>query len=325
MSVVEPCLAVTQNFLRNPCLIERLLNQSSIGPDDLVIEIGPGRGAITERLAHHCRQVLAVEMDDRLGQHLQTRFAGSSNVAVFAGDFLQFPLPLTPFKVFASIPFNVTTAIVGKLTSGTSPPADTYLVVQREAAERFAGTPRATLVSTLLRPWFEPAVVHQFRRTDFEPVPRVEIVMLRLRRRASPLITPADAQPFRDLVTAVFTAWRPTVGEALRALLSPRTAARIERRVGHDLHQPPAALPFAAWLEVAAALDGAANERYRQAIAGAEARLRHQQATLTKAHRSRSVTHRGPRGKHPGRERGTLSPSSSPATDSRRRSAKERT
>src|ERR671910_3885286 len=154
-------IAYSQNFLRSPRLVDRLLDCSGITGDDLVIEVGPGRGVITERLAARCRQVLAVEQDRFLVEELRVQFAHAPNVALFAGDFLTFPLPLTTYKVFANIPFNITAAIVGKLTSGTSPPVDTYLAVQREAASRFLGSPQETLVAVLLKPWFEPTVVHR--------------------------------------------------------------------------------------------------------------------------------------------------------------------
>jgi len=129
MASLHHRIAHSQNFLRSPRLVDRLLDHSGIGSDDLVIEIGPGHGVITERLAARCRQVLAVGQDPVLVEELRGQFADTSNVALFAGDFLSFPLPLTAYKVFANIPFNITAAIVGKLNSGTSPPSDTYLAV----------------------------------------------------------------------------------------------------------------------------------------------------------------------------------------------------
>ena len=132
-------IVYSQNYLRSPRLVDRLLDRSAISGDDLVIEIGPGRGVITERLAARCRQVIAVEKDPVLVEELRARFAQGGNVALFAADFLEFPLPLTSYKVFANIPFNITAAIVGKLTSGISPPSDAYLGMQREAADRFLG------------------------------------------------------------------------------------------------------------------------------------------------------------------------------------------
>lgn len=277
----------SQNFLRSRHLVDRLLERSSIGADDIVVEIGPGRGLITARLSARCHQVLAIEKDPDLASRLPDRIGQMSNVVVFEADFLHFPLPVTPYKVFANIPFNVTTAIVSKLTSGSSPPEDAYLVTQREAADKFLGRPRESLYAVLLKPWFEPALVHQFRPTDFVPAPGVQVVLLRLRRRESPLVAVADAPMFRDFVVYVFTAWQPTVRDALGRLLPKPALAHIERRLGVTLNRPPTAFPLQAWLDVVAAFQGVADERARRTIVGAEARLRQQQGGLQKIHRTR--------------------------------------
>ena len=277
----------SQNFLRSPRLVERLLDHSGIGADDLVIEIGPGRGVITERLAMRCRQVLAVEQDPILVEELRVQFAQAPNVALFAGDFLSFPLPLTAYKVFANIPFNITAAIVGKLTSGTSPPVDTYLAVQRESAARFMGTPQETLAAVLLKPWFESTVVHRFRSTDFVPRPGVTVVLLRLRRREAPLVSPGDAALFGDFTAYAFTAWQPTVREALARILPRRFVADIERAAGVSLACPPSAIPFTAWISLADTFRTVAGERVA-AVAGARERLERQQLQLQKVHRTRA-------------------------------------
>jgi len=280
-------IVYSQNFLRNPRLVDRLLDRSGIAADDLVIEIGPGRGVITERLAARCRQVLAVEKDPRLVEELRQRFAEATNVALFASDFLGFPLPLTTYKVFANIPFNITAAIVGKLTSGSSPPVDAYLGVQREAAERFLGTPRETLVAVLLKPWFEPAIVHCFQPSDFTPAPAVEVVLLRLRRREAPLVAPGDAALYGDLAAYAFTAWQPTVAGALTRILPRRTVIEIERTASVPLDRPPSAVPFTAWPTLASAFQAVAGERVA-AVRGVRDRLELRQAGLHKVHRTRS-------------------------------------
>jgi 23S rRNA (adenine-N6)-dimethyltransferase len=287
-------IAYSQNFLRNPQLVDRLLDRAGIASGDLVIEIGPGRGVITESLAARCRQVLAVEKDPMLVEELRRRFASAGNVALFAFDFLHFPLPLTTYKVFANIPFNITAAIVGKLTSGSSPPVDAYLGMQREAAERFLGQPHETLAAVLLKPWFEPAIVHRFRASDFVPRPGVEVVLLRLRRRETPLVTAGEAEFFGDLVTYVYTAWQPTVREAMTRIAPRRTVADIEQASGVALDQPPSELPFSAWVRLTAAARARGGEQVAT-VRGARERLERQQAGLEKVHRTRKTRNAGDR------------------------------
>ena len=283
-------VALSQNFLTSPRAIETILDRSSLGPDDVVYEIGPGDGAITERLALRCRHVVAVEKDARLAERLRLRFAGRPNVTVFLADCLTFPLPVTRYKVFANIPFAITAGIVSRLTEAPHPPEDVYLAVQHEAAQRFAGFPRETLVSLLLKPAFEPSVVHHFSRRDFTPEPGVDAVLLRLRKRGPPLLAASEVPGYRDFIAYGFTAWQPTVERAYAGVLerTVRTArAGVCADEAIDLAVKPTDLPFESWLKLFRRYQRCATPKGRALVQGAESRLRAQQATLHKEHRTR--------------------------------------
>lgn len=281
-------IAYAQNFLRSPRLVDRLLTCSSVGPDDLVIEIGPGRGIMTKRLAGACRQVIAIEKDPVLARRLRERLPSFPNVALFEADALAFPLPATPYKVFANLPFNATAAIISRLTDEVWASTDAYLVMQREAAARFLGEPRESLASLLLKPWFEPTLVHRFQRDDFLPAPGVEVVFLRLRKRGPPLVTAVDARTYRDFVVFAVTAWRATLHDALSGAVDRAGIRRIERDCGVDLRRAPTSVPFVDWLDLFAAFLAGADERALRAIGGAESRLRAEQRGLQKEHRTRT-------------------------------------
>lgn len=284
-------LTITQNFLRSPKLVSQLLRDSSIGPEDLVVEIGSGTGIITERLATSCRQVLAIEKDPALARGLRQRLARYENVALFETDILAFPMPISPYKVFSSIPFNVTAAIIGQLTSRASAPEDAFLIVQSEAAARFLGQPKESLAALLIKPWFEPTIVHRFRRHDFIPAPRVDVVMLRLRKRGPPLVAAHQTRQYRDFVTAVCTSWQPTIHASL-AMIGGRPLARdLARQTKLDLNQPPMMLSFVAWLALFDAYAATHRQRHGEdRMIGAEQRLRDQQRQLKKDHRTRVAT-----------------------------------
>jgi 23S rRNA (adenine-N6)-dimethyltransferase len=296
MATIQPRRLVhSQNFLRRPGLVHRLLERSGIGPDDLVYDIGAGAGALTAALADRCRAVVAVEQDPQFAAVLRARFAGAAKVTIIEGDFLQRPPTSGRYKVFASIPFDRTTAIVTRLTTGQCPTEDAYLVMQAEAAARLLGQPRETLFAVLLKPWFEPTVFHRFRRTDFAPAPRVDVVMLRLRKRGPPLVAREDARLFRDLVTHCFTARRPSVFATLDSLLGRGRARRLARVAGLPPEARPSEVPFEVWLQLLSALQPVAGPALAVAVTGAEQRLRHQQRALHKLHRTRRSGHPMPR------------------------------
>jgi 23S rRNA (adenine-N6)-dimethyltransferase len=284
---IRQSVLYAQNFLRDARLVATLLNKSTIRPDEQVYEIGPGKGLITEQLARRCKQVIAIEKDPRLAALLEQKFAHRSNVVIHEGDFLQYPLPHRSYKVFANIPFNITSAIVTRLTRTDHPPEEAYLIMQKEAAEMFLGRPCESLRSILLKPWFESAIVHHFQRHDFLPAPRVDVVMLRLRKRGPPLIQNVDRQCFRDFVVHLFTTAQPTPGSVLKGLFSRAERACIQRKLDLDPAATPTSIPFEQWLALFEYFKARNSAQAMQKIAGSERVLIQQQSKLQKIHRSR--------------------------------------
>lgn len=280
-------LSHSQNFLQRRQLVQILVDSANLTPDDPVLEIGPGRGIITAELARRGLEVVAVEADEDLVVLLRARFAACPNVHIIAGDFLRFALPSTSYNVFASIPFDQTAAIVAKLTTAPVPPENAFLIMQAEAAERYVGDPRVSLLAVLLKPAFTLRIAHRFRRTDFTPVPHVDVVMLRLRKRGPPLVAPGDLALYRDFVTFCFTARFPFLRETLQTVVGGRRAAWLLDRAQLGRKITPSQVPFAAWLTLFQAFQSRANASDRQRIQGSYRRLLRQQAKLVKVHRTR--------------------------------------
>jgi 23S rRNA (adenine-N6)-dimethyltransferase len=293
---VRQSVVYAQNFLKSSQLVSSLLDGCDIGGDDVVYEIGPGKGIITEQLALHCKRVVAIEKDPCLANQLLPRFAGSSNVTIHQGDFLDYPLPHKTYKVVANIPFNITAAIVTRLTMAHNPPEDAYLTMQREAAGMFLGVPHESLRSILLKPWFEMEIMHRFRREDFLPAPRVDVVMLRMRKRGPPLVNGSDRQCFRDFAVHLFTAWRPTLGAALTGVFTRQQLKQVHKELGFHVDVPPTSLAFEQWLKLFAYFKVFRNERTMRLISGSEHRLTQQQRRLQKIRTTRSDRMREPRG-----------------------------
>lgn len=280
----RPRIRYAQNFLKDSAVVATLLDRSGMERDAVVYEIGPGEGVITAQLARRYQRVVAIEQDPRLTTLLLRKFADQPNVTIIAGDFLRYCLPRQPYNVFASIPFNITSAIVAKLTTGGASPDLAYLTMQREAAQVFLGRPHSTLRAALLYPWFALEIVHRFKRADFIPAPRVDVVMLRLRKRGPPLVSSADRQGFRDLVTYSFTAWQPSLGETLTRIFTPRQLNVLSSALGCDLDVPPSSIACEQWLCLFNSMKTLGNDRAQRLIAGSEHRLARQHKRLEKVH-----------------------------------------
>jgi 23S rRNA (adenine-N6)-dimethyltransferase len=276
----------TQNFLRDPRLIERLVATARITQRDVVYDLGAGRGALTASLARHAGRVIAIEKDETLAGRLRRRFRDQPNVVVRETDILTHPLPHSEYLVFSNPPFDITAALVRRLTSADVPPRDAYLVLQREAAQRFIGRPRMTLAALLIAPWFSLEVLHRFRRSDFSPAPSIDAVFVRLRKRGPPLVAEGEAQFYRDMVAACFTAWRPSVGVALAQAVGFRAAARLIAASHIPPQARPSELPLSSWLRLYEQF-ATAPEVVRRRTAGSEARLWRRRRRMTKSHRTR--------------------------------------
>lgn len=285
---LKPAVLYSQNFLQDARLVASLLDKSHLTSDDVVYEIGPGKGIITEQLARRFKRVVAIEKDPRLSTFLRQKFAHCPNVTIHAGDFLDYPLPSKPYKVFANIPFNITTSIVSKFTTAAYPPEDAYLVMQKEAAEMFLGKPRESLRSLLLKPWFSLEILHHFQRVDFHPAPRVDVVLLRVNKRGPPLLCRADRQCFRDFVVYLFTTWNPAASAPLKSLFTRPQCKYIQRELGIDPNVTPTSISCEQWLSLFAYFKMVESEHAFQMIAGSEQCLIQQQNRLQKIHRTRS-------------------------------------
>jgi 23S rRNA (adenine-N6)-dimethyltransferase len=143
------------------------------------------------------------------------------------------------------------------------------------------------LAAVLLHPWFEAGIVHAFRRTDFLPVPRVEAVMLRLRKRGPPMVTPCHTQVYRDFVVTLFTTPGNSINGSLAQLAGHRRGRLIAQTCG-VADAAPAAVPSSKWLELFESTESLLDTALGQRVQLAEHRLRLSQRRLVKLHRTRS-------------------------------------
>jgi 23S rRNA (adenine-N6)-dimethyltransferase len=239
----------SQNEIINKSLIQKLVDQSGIGRGDLVYDIGAGTGNITATLLKKGAEVVAVEKDVRLFQKLERRFAADDKVRLLQGDFLDMQLPTVGnYKIFANIPFFHTAEIIKKLLFNKAPPADCYLVAQKEAAEKYAGIPVDTLVSLLIKPLFWVDILYHFRRKDFFPPPAVDIVLVQFERRICPLISGSHYGLYRDFVIKCRERTGRTVKQILKDYLGYSQIKQVFRLLRIDYRARPAELDFRQYL-----------------------------------------------------------------------------
>lgn len=239
-----------QNFFKDADLVAAVMQQANFIPQDTVYEIGPGQGIITWQLAKKVKKVIAIEIDKTLFLILKQRFINQPNIELIHADFLSYQLPDQEYKVFSNIPFNLTTAVVRKLLTAVHPPTNTYLVVQQEAAQKFAGEPKETQFSILAKPWFELEIVRSFRKTDYKPMPSVETVLLKIIKRPEELVDQAAKDDYIWFVKYGFNRWRQNLGKNFKEVFTYKQWQRLARDLKFNPKAKPTDLTFSQWLGI---------------------------------------------------------------------------
>lgn len=218
-----------RHFLRGRALAAAFVADAGVGAGDLVLDLGAGAGALTRELARRARCVWAVELDAALARELERRFAGT-NVRVVHADATRFRWPDEPFKVVANVPFDRTTAILRRLLDDPSVPlVAAELVVQWELAAKRAAVWPSTFTGVYWGAWHRFTLVRRLPPCAFAPEPAVAAGVLRIERRAEPLVAARDRAAYRAFVARGFAAGRP------------EAPSRVFKRLGRELGFAPQA------------------------------------------------------------------------------------
>lgn len=211
-----------QNFLVDPVVARRICDAAAIGPDDPVLEIGPGRGALTGILVHLTQRLVVLEKDDELAAALADRFAGGPRVTVVHADALDWDLDALRsgrrWKVVANLPYNVATPIALRLLGRCDLFADLVLMFQREVALRFAAAPGTSeygIPTVIARVYADAWPLFAVQPGSFRPRPEVVSTVVRFRLRQAPLVPHGEMPAFERVVRSAFHARRKTLVNSL--------------------------------------------------------------------------------------------------------------
>ncbi len=227
-----------QHFLFDPAILDRIVDALEPSDQDIVIEIGPGLGTLTERLAGRVRRVIAIEKDRELAKKLRETLAPlPGNVSVVEGDALEMDWhglvaeATVPggYKVTGNIPYAITTPLIEKALTPPLPGVVVFLV-QREVAERVAAEPGSKAYGGLsvgVQAVARTERLFMVRAGAFKPPPKVDSAVVRLTPLPDPLVAPREHAEFRRFVTALFGRRRKQLGGAIRGVTG-RERADVE-------------------------------------------------------------------------------------------------
>jgi len=281
----------SQNFVKDQKLLESLIKDSSISSGDIVFDLGAGHGEITEILRKYCKNVFAIEKDKKLYSELQDRFELASNVKVVNQDILKYNFPTDKnYKIFSNIPFNHMADIIRKLSEQKRLADDIYLFAQKQATLNYLGLPKVKegLKSLFIKTKFELSLVHRFKRNDFKPSPRVEVVLLRMKRHESPLIDSEDELEWKNFVVYGFSQFKPTLKVSFRSIFTDKQFRRLSKDLKFGLKSNPTDLSLDQWVSLYNFFRDNIDAQKKELIRDSYKSLTKQQNRLDKVHRTRT-------------------------------------
>lgn len=239
MNFPKPRKWLGQHFLTDPRILGRIADALEITNADTVVEIGPGRGALTEQLLTRAKRVVAIEIDRDLAKLLREKYSGDERVTIVESDVLDVNLGEAaggPYLVAGNVPYNITTPILFHALEHPRAERAVYLV-QREVAERVIAEPGSEnygALSVNLQALATAELSFRVSAGAFTPPPKVESAVMRIVPRADPLVRREEEAPFRAMVVGAFGFRRKQMQRVVRELwgLGAGEAAGILERAG---------------------------------------------------------------------------------------------
>ena len=259
-----------QNFLVDKNVVRKIV--AALGPvgDDLVIEIGPGRGALTQELAREAKYFIAIELDRVFSAALKKQYDDDPSVRIVEADVLtvDFKKIVSGFtnvrniKIVANLPYNISTAILERLSESTIEFSQAILMFQKEVVSRITAKPgdRARgYLSVITEVSFDTTFLFDVSPKSFKPAPRVRSAVVRIEPRKTVGIS--DAEHFRSVVSAGFRQKRKTIANNVKLIQRVTDAKALLSDVGVDPRLRPEAITLEDWISISELIGPEAFER----------------------------------------------------------------
>ena len=282
-------LSHSQNFINNKELVRDLISFIPEKSAGTVVEIGPGKGVITDALLEKYAHVIAIEADRNLFENLKQKYE-KKNITLICTDFMSQPLPVKPFDIVSNIPFNITANIIRKITDDRSQLNEAYLIVQKEAAQKFVGVPHSesSLISNILKVRYRVEILKEISRNNFTPRPKFNAAFLAIQKRKDDTFNNYVVEiKFRDFISYLFSRSRPILKDALKSIFSNVQISIIlkENKLSQSILIKQ--VSFEVWLSIFKSYLTYTSEETKGKVTGTYKNLLKEQSKLQKTNRTR--------------------------------------
>ena len=201
--IKHPNKKLGQNFLCSGNVLDNIINAAELHSEDIVLEVGPGTGILTRKLAERVDKVIAIEKDRSLTELLFKELEMFNNIEIINEDILDYEIQENNYKVVANLPYYITNPIIMKFLESNNKPELMVLMVQKEVGQRIcSNVPNMSKLSVFSQLYSDPEIVGKVSKNNFWPKPKVDSVIIRLRSKEQPNI---DMALFSKLVNIGFS------------------------------------------------------------------------------------------------------------------------
>ena len=212
---IKPERSKGQNFLINESIYDKIVDSAEITKEDLILEVGPGLGFLTRKLASKVRKVITVEIDNNLASLLKKdiRTKKIDNIKVFNNDILKARgsnfSKLGKYKIISNLPYNITSVFLRKFLSLNNKPESIVLMLQKEVAERIVATvPDMTLLSCSVQFYADAKIMFNVSKENFYPIPKVDSAVIKITPNKKLLSNFEEEKNFFKLLRVGFSSKR---------------------------------------------------------------------------------------------------------------------
>lgn len=216
---IKPKKSMGQNFLINGGIYKKIIGALELKPGNVVIEIGPGLGTLTQYLLDTGAKVITIEKDRKLADYLKTKFINQKNVRIEEENILKYDISKldfeTSYKLIGNIPYYITSRLLRTIFENWPTPELIVLMLQKEVAQRItAKPPKMSLLAVSVQYYAEPKIISYVSRGSFYPAPKVDSALIRLQPNQTKRY-PLNTKRFFDIVRAGFAGRRKQLGNNL--------------------------------------------------------------------------------------------------------------
>jgi len=250
---IKPCKKLGQNFLIDKNVLEKIIQTADLSISDIVLEIGPGLGILTEKLAEKVKKIITVEKDKKMINILKEILYTHKNIELINNDILKTTIQLPKkYKLIANLPYYITSPVIRKFLQEKNKPELMVLMIQKEVAQRICSKDKMSILSVSVQFYADAKIIKYVSNNSFYPKPKPDSAIIKIIPKKFPDI---NVKKFFQLVKIGFSSKRKKMINNLKALFDKKELEKIFKKINLNINIRAEKLSINDWLRLFHMLD----------------------------------------------------------------------